>query len=92
VNYEVQVVIPRPLDDLTRRFLNSVQRSANRLVRFTGDALSITFTVEASGMSREDALRAAAGEVARILVATHLRPRDFPANRAPAPYVPFEAG
>lgn len=66
MNYEVEVVIPRPLDDQIRRFLDSVQRSANRLVRFTGDSSSIKLTVEASGMCREEAIRAAAGEVARI--------------------------
>lgn len=55
-----------PLDDGTRRFLGSVQRSSNRLVRFDGDNASIKLTVEVAGMHREDAIRAAAGEVARI--------------------------
>jgi hypothetical protein len=67
VNYEVQVVIPRPLDDRTRRFLDSGQRSANRLVGFSGDSSSIKLIVEVAGMSPEDATRAAVGEVARIL-------------------------
>jgi hypothetical protein len=66
MHYEVEVQIPKPLDDQTRQFLDSVQRSANQLVPFTGDISSIKLTVEVSGMCREDALRAAAGEVARI--------------------------
>ena len=28
--------MPEPLDDATRRFLDAVQRSANHLVRFSG--------------------------------------------------------
>jgi hypothetical protein len=43
-----------------------VQRSANRLVRFSGDTASIKLTVEVCGMRREDAVRAAVGEVARM--------------------------
>jgi hypothetical protein len=48
-----------------------VQRSANRLVRFRGGSGSIRLTVEVSGMCRGDALRAAAGEVARIFPASN---------------------
>jgi hypothetical protein len=69
MHYEVEVVIPMPLDDGTRQFLGSVQRSSNRLVRFDGDNASIKLTVEVAGMCREDAMRAAAGEVARIFPA-----------------------
>jgi hypothetical protein len=69
MRYEVAVTIPKALDDQTRRFLDAVQRSANRLVRFSGDARSIRLIVEVSGMCREDAMRAAAGEVARIFPA-----------------------
>jgi predicted metal-dependent peptidase len=66
MHYEVEVTIPKALDEQTRRFLDAVQRSANRLVRFSSDGVSIKLIVEVSGMCREDALRAAAGEVARI--------------------------
>jgi hypothetical protein len=70
MHYEVDVIVPHPLDDRNRRFLASVQRSANRVVRFRGDDRSITVTVEVAGLCREDALRAAAGEVARIFPAS----------------------
>ena len=66
MRFEVEVVIPKPLDDSTRRFLDSVQRSANQLVGFSGDSTSTKLVVEVSGMALEDAVRAAAGEVARI--------------------------
>jgi hypothetical protein len=69
MHYEVEVTLPRALDDQTRRFLDAVQRSANQLVRFGGDNASIRLTVEVAGMCREDAIRAAAGEVARIFPA-----------------------
>jgi hypothetical protein len=69
MHYEVAVTIPKALDDQTRRFLDAVQRSANRLVSFRGDGRSIKLIVEVSGMCREDAMRAAAGEVARIFPA-----------------------
>ena len=70
MHYEVAVTIPKALDDRTRRFLDAVQRSANRLVRFSGDGTSVTLIVEVAGMCREDAIRAAAGEVARIFPTT----------------------
>ena len=66
MHYEVEVIVPRALDDRTRRFLDSVQRSANQLVRFNGDSASIKLIVDVAGMCREDAVRAAAGKVARI--------------------------
>jgi hypothetical protein len=64
--FEVEVTIPMPLDDSTRRFLDAVQRSANRLVGFSGDNSSTNLLVEVTVMRHEDAVRAAAGEVARI--------------------------
>jgi hypothetical protein len=73
MSYEVEVMIPKDLDEQTRRFLDAVQRSANRVVRFSGDSGSIRLVVDVSGMCPEDAVRAAAGEVARI----------FPACRNP---------
>jgi hypothetical protein len=66
MHYEVDVTISKALDYPTRRFLTDVQRSANRILRFTGDDRSIRLTVDVAGLSREDAVRAAAGEVARI--------------------------
>jgi hypothetical protein len=69
MHYEVDVIIPTGLNSQTRRFLDSVQRSANRVVRFAGDSGSTTLTVEVAGMCRDDAVRAAAGEVVRIFPA-----------------------
>jgi hypothetical protein len=66
MRYEVEVTMPKPLDDTTRRFLDAVQRSANQLVGFSGDSTSTTLVVEVAAMASEDAVRAAAGEVARI--------------------------
>lgn len=66
MTFEVDVTIPKALDYNTRRFLDAVQPSANRLIRFSGNARLIRLTVEVTGQCREDALRAAAGEVARI--------------------------
>jgi len=70
MRYEVDVTIPRPLDERTRRFLAAVQRSANRVIRFSGDRASVRVTVEVAGLCREDAIRSAAGEVARIFPAS----------------------
>jgi len=66
MHYEVEVTIPRPLDEPTTRFLEAVCRSANRVRRFHGDGAGIHLTVEASGMCREDAIRCAVREVAGI--------------------------
>ena len=69
MRYEVDVTIPKSLDDRTARFLESARRSANRLIRFKGGADCIRLTVEVSGMCREDAIRSAAREVAGIFPA-----------------------
>ena len=66
MHYEVDVTIPRPLDEQTTRFLESVCRSANRVSRFHGDDAGIRLTVEVSGMCREDAIRSAVREIAGI--------------------------
>jgi hypothetical protein len=66
MRYEVEVIMPKPLYDATRRFLDAVQRSANQLVSFRGDSASTMLVIEVAGMAPEDAVRAAAGEVARI--------------------------
>ena len=71
MRYEVEVTISKPLDDRTRRFLDAVQHSANRVVRFTGDDGSTKVTVEVAGLCREDAIRSAAAEVARIFPASN---------------------
>jgi hypothetical protein len=71
MRYGVDVTISKPLDDRTRRFLDAVQHSANRVVRFTGNALSTTVTVDVAGMCREDAIRSAAAEIARIFPASN---------------------
>ena len=83
MHYEVAVTVQHPLDANTERFLASVQRSANRVLRFRGDHWTITLTVEVAGLSREDAIRGAAGEVARIFPAScdekYSEPRQCPA-------------
>ena len=71
MQYEVDVTIAKPLDDRTRRFLDAVQRSANRVVRFTGNSASTKLTVEVAGLCREDAVRSTAAEVARIFPASN---------------------
>jgi hypothetical protein len=71
MHYEVDVTIPKALDATTERFLEAVQQSANHVVSFTGSGGSIRLTVEVAGMCREDAIRAAAGEVARIFPASN---------------------
>jgi predicted alpha/beta-hydrolase family hydrolase len=70
VQCEVDVTIAKSLDERNRQFLGAVVRSANRVVRFSGDDTSIKLTVQVAGLCREDAVRAAAGEVARIFPAS----------------------
>jgi hypothetical protein len=69
MRFEVDVTIPKSLDDRTERFLEAARRSANRLIRFKGGTESISLTVEVAGMGREDAIRSAAREVAGIFPA-----------------------
>ena len=71
MHYEVDVVVRHPLDERTRRFLTDVQRSANQVVRFRGDDRSVCVTVEVAGLSRVDAVRAAARQIAQIFPASH---------------------
>lgn len=66
MHFEVDVVVQHPLDQQADRFLTSVQRSANRVLRFRGDDQRIVLTVEAHGYDREGAVRAAIREVAHI--------------------------
>ncbi len=83
MHYEVDVTVQHALDANTGRFLDSVQRSANRLLRFRGDDRTITLTVKVAGLCRDDAIRGAAGEVARIFPAVcdekYSEPRPCPA-------------
>jgi hypothetical protein len=66
MHYEVEVTIPRPLDEPTTRFLEAVCRSANRVSRFHGDGDGTHLMVEVSGMCHKDALRSAVREIAGI--------------------------
>ena len=66
MRYEVDVTMPKGLDDRTWRFLDAVQRSANRLVRFRGDDGSITLTVDVAGMCREEAVGRSQGGCQRL--------------------------
>src|SRR5665213_3828399 len=66
MHFEVDVVVQHPLDHQAERFLTSVQRSANRVIRFRGDDHRIVITVEAHAFDREGAVRAAIQEIAHI--------------------------
>ena len=66
MHFEVDVVVQHPLDDQAKRFLSTVQRSANRVVRFRGDDHRIVVTVEAHAYDHDGAVRAAVQEVAHI--------------------------
>jgi len=66
MHYEVDMIVQRPFDDTAKRFLTDVQHSANRVLRFHGDATTIAITVEAHAMDREGAVKAARAEIARI--------------------------
>ena len=66
MHFEVDVVVHHPLDEQAKRFLSTVQRSANRVVRFRGDDSRIVVTVEAHAYDRDGAVRAAVQEVAHI--------------------------
>jgi hypothetical protein len=65
--FEVEILVPQELTETTRRFLSAAQTSANRILRFSGDDRVIRLTIEATGMNRNEAVRAAAMEVAHIL-------------------------
>jgi hypothetical protein len=66
MHFEVDVVVQHALDQQAKRFLTSVQRSANRVLRFRGNDKRIVVTVEAHAYDREGAVLAAVQEVARI--------------------------
>jgi hypothetical protein len=72
------VVVHRPLDEQASQFLSSVQRSANRVVRFSGDHQRIIVTVEAHAYDRAGALRAAIQEVAPIYPLVRFEPTGEP--------------
>jgi len=83
MHFEVDVVVQHPLDDQAKRFLSTVQRSANRVVRFGGDDRRIVVTVEAHAYDRDGAVRAAIQEVAHIYPLV-----SFAADGAPRPLDP----
>jgi hypothetical protein len=66
MHFEVDLIVQHPLDQQAERFLTSVQRSANRVIRFRGDDHRIVVTVEAHAYDRDGAVRAAVQEVAHI--------------------------
>jgi hypothetical protein len=70
MHYEVDMVVQLPFDDNAKRFLTSVQSSANRVLRFHGDDSTINVTVEAHAMDLDGAVKAAQGEIARIYPGT----------------------
>jgi len=78
MHFEVDVVVHHPLDAQANQFLSSVQRSANRVVRFCGDDQRIIVTVEAHAFDRAGALRAAIQEVAHIYPLVRFEPTGEP--------------
>jgi len=66
MHFEVDVIVQHPLDDQARRFLTSVQKSANQVLRFQGDHERIAITVEAHAYDEAGALKAAIQEVGHI--------------------------
>jgi hypothetical protein len=66
MRYEVEVVVPRPLNDKTAQFLSAAMLSANKVLWFCGDGHCVRLTVEAVGMTRNEAIRQAAREIAKI--------------------------
>ena len=66
MHFEVDIIVQQPLDAQAQRFLSSVLKSANRVIRFRGDDLQIVVTVEAHAFDRDGAVRAAVQEVAHI--------------------------
>ncbi len=66
MHFEVDISVPRPLDDRSLRFLTDVQRSANRVLRLRGDDECITLTVEARGLDGAAALRIASREAGQV--------------------------
>lgn len=66
MRFEVDVIVQHALDANAERFLASVQRSANRVIRYRGNDHRIVVTVEAHAFDQEGAIRAAAQEVAHL--------------------------
>jgi hypothetical protein len=66
MHYEVDMVVQKPFDATAERFLTDVQSSADRVLRFRGDATTITITIEAHAMDQDGVVEAARGEIARI--------------------------
>lgn len=69
------MVVEVPLDARSERFLQSVQRSANRVLRFTGSDVVVVVTVEAHAFDGAGAIKAAIQEVARIYPLEEFEPR-----------------
>jgi hypothetical protein len=78
MHFEVDVVIQHPLDQQAERFLTSVQRAANRVLRFRGDDRCIVVTVEAHAYDRAGAMRSAVQEVAHIYPLMQFEARGEP--------------
>jgi hypothetical protein len=78
MHFEVDVVVQHPLDQQAERFLTSVQKSANRVLRFRGNDRKIIVTVEAHAYDREGAVSAAIREVAHIYPLVKFQPRGEP--------------
>ena len=66
VRFEVEVRVGLPLDRTARQFLDSVIRSANRVLRYRPDGDQMIVTVEAHAMDEAGVPAAAIREVARI--------------------------
>jgi len=78
MHFEVDVVVQHPLDEQTKQFLTSAQKSANRVLRFQGDDQKIILTVEAHAFDDVGANRAAVQDVAHIFPAVKFQPLGEP--------------
>jgi hypothetical protein len=70
VRFEVEVRVGQPLDSTARQFLDSVMRSANKVLRYRADEERMVLTVEAHAIDKADAVPAAQREVARMVAST----------------------
>jgi len=81
MRYEVDVIVHHPLNSQVERFLASIQRSANTVLRYRGDDKQIVLTVEAHAYDPEGARRTAVQEVAHVYPLERFEARGVPRPR-----------
>jgi hypothetical protein len=74
MEYEVDVIVHRPLDVPTWEYLGTVVRAANRILRFRGEGDTTTLTVGATAATQEEAIHAAVLEVSKVYPTTQFEP------------------